>query len=118
MRLKIGENIFNVKVVQSVNDRAAGMMGKTFNDHYNGMLFLMDEDISCFWMKNCVIPLDIIFIDRGTISKIHHDCPPCESEEDHECENYCGRGRMILEVDGGTCKELEISRGDQVQFLL
>jgi uncharacterized membrane protein (UPF0127 family) len=66
-------------------------------------------------MKNCTIPLDIIYIDNQIISKVHHNCPPCVDED---CENYCGRGYFILEVEGGTCKNLGIKKGDSVKFLI
>jgi uncharacterized membrane protein (UPF0127 family) len=115
MRLKIGDNIFNVKVVTSKFDKAQGMMNRRFTDEFNGMLFLMDEDENCFWMKNCIISLDIIFIEGNIISKIHHNCPPCKTEE---CKNYCGEGRLVLEIEGGSARELEIKKGVEVKLLL
>jgi len=115
MRLKIGDNIFNVKVVTSKFDKAQGMMNRRFTDEFNGMLFLMDEDENCFWMKNCIISLDIIFIEGNIISKIHHNCPPCKTEE---CKNYCGEGRLVLEIEGGSSRELEIKKGAEVKLLL
>ena len=45
------------------------------------------------------------------ITKIHHNCPPCKTKD---CENYCGEGDMILEVQGGTCKKLGIKSGDTI----
>jgi uncharacterized membrane protein (UPF0127 family) len=62
-------------------------------------------------MKNCIIPLDIIFIDNDTITEIHSNCPPCKTKD---CENYCGEGDMILELQGGTCKDLGIKIGDKI----
>lgn len=115
MKVKIGDNTFTVKVMDDYRKRAEGMMNKTFNEYFNGMLFLMTDHTNCFWMKNCVIPLDIIYIDNQIISKIHHNCPPCIDED---CENYCGRGYFILEVEGGTCKNLGIKKGDSVKFLI
>ena len=88
------------------------MMGKRFED-FNGMLFLMGDGKHCFWMKNCIINLDIIFIDNNKITKIHHDCKPCKTED---CDNYCGIGDMILEIPGGYCKELDIKEGDIVKI--
>jgi uncharacterized membrane protein (UPF0127 family) len=78
----------------------------------------MDDDTNCFWMKKCTIPLDVIFIEGLTISKIHHNCPPCESKKDEDCENYCGRGRLILEIRGGSAEELKIKKGDEIKLLL
>jgi hypothetical protein len=115
MKVKIGENIFNVKIRHDNKGRAMGMMGRKFTDEYNGMLFFMDEDSSCFWMKNCVIPLDIIFIDNRVITKIHHDCPPCKEDD---CPSYCGKGGMILEIMGGSAKELDIKKGDEIKILV
>jgi uncharacterized membrane protein (UPF0127 family) len=66
-------------------------------------------------MKNCVIPLDIIFINNRIITKIHHDCPPCKEDD---CPSYCGKGGMILEIMGGSAKELDIKKGDEIKILV
>ncbi len=62
MELVINNNLFNVKTVMTRKDIERGMMGKKFNKHFNGMLFLMDDKEHSFWMKDCVTSLDIIFI--------------------------------------------------------
>ena len=111
MIINIGKKKFKVKTVVSKKDTANGMMNKKFNNEFNGMLFIMDDGDHCFWMKNCIIPLDIIFIEDGKISDIHHNCPPCKTED---CENYCGEGEFILEVKGGTCKKYGFKIGDVV----
>ena len=111
MELIINKNKFKVKTVISSKDTSQGMMNKRFDDTFNGMLFIMSEGQHCFWMKNCIIPLDIIFIEDNVITKIHHNCPPCLSEE---CKNYCGTGETILELRGKTCRKLDIREGDEV----
>jgi uncharacterized membrane protein (UPF0127 family) len=112
MLLKINNNKFNVKLAISPDERSEGMMNKKFNEEYNGMLFVEDEsDVHCFWMKNCIISLDIIFIQKGTITKIHENCPPCVTDS---CETYCGYGNLVLEVAGGTCAKLGIKKGDKM----
>ena len=116
MKVKIGENIFSVKIADNNYSRAQGMMKRTFTDEFNGMLFLMNEHTNCFWMKDCVIPLDIIFIDKQTISKIHHDCLPCDVEE--ACEEFTGFGDRVLELQGGTCQRLNIKEGDIIRTTL
>ena len=113
MFITINKNKFKIKTMVTQKDTQRGMMGKDFDSTFNGMLFLMDEGQHCFWMKNCIIPLDIIFIGNGVITDIHHNCPPCESED---CPNYCGTGETILELRGGTCNRLGISEGDEVLF--
>jgi hypothetical protein len=111
MELIINKNKFKVKTVISSKDTSRGMMNKRFDDTFNGMLFIMSEGEHCFWMKNCIISLDIIFIDNDTITEIHSNCPPCKTKD---CENYCGEGDMILELQGGTCKDLGIKIGDKI----
>jgi uncharacterized membrane protein (UPF0127 family) len=111
MELIINKNKFKVKTVISSKDTSRGMMNKQFDDTFNGMLFIMSEGEHCFWMKNCIISLDIIFIDNDTITEIHSNCPPCKTKD---CENYCGEGDMILELQGGTCKTLGIKIGDKI----
>ena len=113
MDVKINDNIFKVKTLIDEKSKYVGMMGKKFDDTFNGLLFLMGGRKQCFWMKNCIIPLDIIFIEDGKISHIHHNCPPCKTED---CENYCGEGDFILEIKGGTSKKYGFKIGDVVSL--
>jgi uncharacterized membrane protein (UPF0127 family) len=75
----------------------------------------MKTPTSSFWMKNCIVPLDVIFIENNIITKIHHNCPPCKSVND-DCKLYKGTGNLIIEMLGGTCKKLHIKKGDNVFF--
>lgn len=115
LRLRINDNYFECKVAASPHERMKGMMGKKFNKGYDAMLFLQGKDYHCFWMKNCIIHLDIIFIENNIITEIHHNCPPCEDRCE---EHYCGNGDMVLELEGGTCENLGISEGDKIKFLI
>lgn len=114
MLININSKTFKVKSVFTGKDISKGMMGRKFDSSFDGMLFIMDSGQHCFWMKNCIIDLDIIFIKNNTITKIHHNCKPCNSEN---CENYCGEGDLVLEVDGGTCKKYSIESGDTLRFI-
>ena len=116
MKIKINQNIFKVKTLIDKKSQAIGMMNKTFNNTFNGMLFLMGGKKQCFWMKDCLIPLDIIMIKNNVIVNIHHSCPPCNDKFD--CPSYCGSGNIVLEVEGGTCEIQNIQAGDTVQYIL
>ena len=111
--ITIGNNKFKIKSFICDKDKSNGMMGKKFDKNYNGALFIMDNGPHCFWMKNCLIPLDIIFLENEKIKLIHHDCQPCFK---NECENFCGVGDCILELEGGSCKKFGIKEGDSVLF--
>jgi uncharacterized membrane protein (UPF0127 family) len=114
MVIKINEHLFKIKLAISEKEKQIGMMKKRFDENYNGMLFLQGKGDHCFWMMNCIIPLDIIFIKDNQITKIHHNCPPCTKEP---CKNYCGNGEMVLELQGGTCKKLNIEEKNILEFV-
>jgi len=114
MKVKINGNIFNVKTLIDKKSQSIGMIGKRFNYKFDGLLFLMGGKKQCFWMKNCIIPLDIIIIKNNVIVNIHFDCPPCKKEP---CLSYCGRGNIVLELEGCTCEELNIQPGDSVEYI-
>lgn len=115
MKVKIKENIFNVKTLVDRKSQSIGMMGKTFDHSFDGLLFLMGGRKQCFWMKNCIQNLDIIIIKNNVIVNIHHECPPCNEDP---CPSYCGNGNIVLEIDGGACEQLDIQPGDFVHYIL
>ena len=113
MEVIVNNNLFNVKVMMTKKDIECGMMDKKFNKDFDGMLFILEDGNHSFWMKNCIIPLDIIFLEDNKIKKIHKDCKPCKSEN---CERYKGNGNMVLEIKGGTCDKYDIIEGDTLLF--
>ena len=114
MKVKINQNIFNIKTLIDKKSQSIGMMGKTFDSTFDGLLFLMGGKKQCFWMKNCIIPLDIIIIKNNVIVNIHHNCPPCNEEP---CPSYCGRGNIVLEIAGGSSENLNIQAGDTIEYI-
>jgi uncharacterized membrane protein (UPF0127 family) len=114
MNIFINDNVFKCKVCVTPQSIIEGMQNKTFNMNFNGMFFMMPNKMDqSFWMYECIVPLDIIFIESDTITKIHHNCQPCDDELN--CDNYTGFGDRILEVDGGTCHQLNIKEGDTIK---
>ena len=115
MDISINNHVFKVKTLTDPKSQQIGMMGKKFSNKNEGMLFLMGGKKQCFWMKNCIIPLDIIMIKNNVIVNIHHNCPPCVEED---CSSYCGNGNVVLELNGGTCEKLNIQAGDTINYLI
>jgi uncharacterized membrane protein (UPF0127 family) len=117
---RINQDIFKTKVLISDKEREKGMMGKTFNSGFSAALFVMNANNNnnnnirhSFWMAGCIIPLDIIFVKNGKITRIHHSCPPCTSAP---CRRYSGVGDYVIEMPGGTCKKMNIKRNTLVDF--
>lgn len=82
-----------------------------------GMLFYYpSETLSSFWMKNCRIPLDILFIATdGTIVDIKENFEPCEEDP---CPAYqpATAFRYALEVNGGWVEGNDIVVGEKAQI--
>lgn len=112
MNVRINDQIFSAEVLTTTEETQRGMMGR---DHLDGcMVFKMGKGHHSFWMKNCIIPLDIVFVSGGRISKIHHDCQPIT---DHSIpKSYTGIGDHVIEFPGGTCKDFKV--GDKVNMYL
>ena len=115
MRVLVNDNIFKVRVCMTPETIQRGMMGQKFNQDFNGMLFMMPQNGDhSFWMKDCITPLDIVFMDQNRkITSIHKNCPECKQEP---CENYNGSGQYVLELPAGTCDECGIEEGPKIKL--
>ena len=84
-----------------------------------GMLFIFeDEQPRAFWMKNTLIPLDMIFIDANwRIVKLIKNAEPCKEDP---CPTYDSErpAKYVLEVNAGQIKEKEVKVGARVQTSL
>jgi len=88
---------------------STGMMGR--EKMLGGMLFLFPEiGERSFWMKDCLIPLDIIFIIETKVTKVHRNCTPCNKTK---CTSYYGIANKVLEVPAG---KYSVGVGDVLEF--
>jgi len=108
--------------LEIADDAASVQRGYMFRDHvgeHDGMLFVFDaSDVHRFWMKNCLVSLDIIWLDeRLRVVDIARDRQPCPA--DGECPNvYPMRvARYVLEVAAGTSQREGLKLGDQVVLI-
>jgi uncharacterized membrane protein (UPF0127 family) len=104
------EHVFNVEIADTPETTSRGLMFRRELAPDAGMLFdFLDERPVSFWMRNTLIPLDMLFIRaNGEVAKIHanaipHDETPIPSGEPV---------RFVLEIPGGRAAELGISAGD------
>jgi hypothetical protein len=106
----------DVEKAKSDEEIREGLMYREHLCDNCGMVFYFEESVrSGFWMKNCLIPLDMIFIDKsGKIVDIKHNFEPCESEP---CRSYVPNEfyKYVLEVNGGWCEQHDVKIGDEVK---
>ena len=108
--------IFNIEIADNDFLRSYGLMNRNSLDKSNGMLFIYPnvKEVS-MWMKDTLIPLDIIFIKQdGIISKIMHNAKPL----DKSLINSEGEVLAVLELNGGLTKLLNIKVGDKIIYKL
>ncbi len=109
---KNGVHVFSVEVAASDADRQKGLMFRKELPEGQGMLFdfKQDQDVS-MWMRNTLIPLDMLFINAdGSIRRIAENTEPLSERTIPSG----GPVRGVLEVIGGTAKKLGIAAGDKV----
>jgi uncharacterized membrane protein (UPF0127 family) len=106
---------FRVEVAASQEEQAKGLMFRTEMGADEGMLFPHDPPRrASFWMKNTVIPLDIIYIGvDGRILNIADAKPYDETPLPS-----AGVASAVLELNGGRAAQLGIKAGDKVSWKL
>ena len=112
----MSKHVFYVEIADDSIKRANGLMFKKSLKDFDGMVFLYDKPSRLvFWMKNTLIPLDIIFFDeRGIIKKIYVGATPLSKKKIFGGSNLIG----ALEISGNLTSKLGFSEGDSIQFNL
>ena len=116
--VKIGGEVVTVEIADTQAKRTAGLMTRKHLAPDAGMLFIFDEPTEpVFWMKDCFISLDIIFIKGNKIVNMYTDVPPCP--EDTICDQYPSAAVVdkVLEVNAGFAKKHDVKINDEVEFV-
>lgn len=109
-----GDHRVKVEVVAKPADQAMGLMYRRSLEKDSGMLFVFGkEEPQSFWMKNTLIPLDMIFISRSLVIVDITTMQPCITDP---CLSYTSRqpALYVLEVNAGYCRSRTIAIGDKV----
>lgn len=118
LSVTINDHQFFVETATTVSEQTQGLMHRTELPENKGMLFIYpDSQIRSFWMKNTLIPLDIIFIDQNKQIINIHTATPCETEP---CQTYKSKSpaQFVLEINAGLTSKLNFSEGTTVDFNL
>jgi uncharacterized membrane protein (UPF0127 family) len=107
----------NVELATDPETRAQGLMYRDRLAEDVGMLFFFPQtEVQSFWMKNTLIPLDMIWIDESRrIVHVKHDVPPCRSDP---CPGYdpAVPARYVLELAAGVARKHALAPGGVVRF--
>lgn len=104
---------FSVEVADTEATRSRGLMFRESMARSAGMLFVYESPRrATFWMKNTLIPLDMIFADRaGRVTKVHSNAKP----QDLTPIDGGGDVKFVLEINGGLASRLGIAAGAELR---
>ena len=112
------QKCINVEIVKERAERTRGLQFRKSMPEDFGMLFIFPESRRhSFWMKDTLIPLDIIWLDHGQrIVHIAFNVPPCPSHT--SCPSYTPprSALYVLEVNTGIAEELGFKEGVRLDF--
>ena len=107
----------HVEIAADAETRAQGLMYRDALRDRSGMLFFFPEPgVYPFWMKNTLIPLDILWIDeQKRVAHVKYDVPPCKVEP---CPSYDPGvpARYVLEVAAGVARRQNLAAGATLRF--
>ena len=104
----------SIEVADDDAEREQGLMYRDTMAESNGMLFLMGvEEMQAFWMKNTILPLDILFADNERrIVSIHKNCKPYSLDQIPSEKPAL----YVIEVNAGYTEKHNVKVGDLISF--
>ena len=105
-----------LEVARTVDQQATGLMFRTELAEDRGMIFLFNPPTPInFWMKNTLIPLDMVFTHSGKVVYLQRSAPPCKTLD---CPTY-GAGPQqlidqVIELQAGTIDRLKLNVSDPI----
>jgi uncharacterized membrane protein (UPF0127 family) len=108
-----GNIYFNVEIADDPAERSQGLMFRENMPMSSGMLFVYErpQRVS-FWMKNTLIPLDMIFLNEaGVVEHVHENAVPGDLTPIPGGDNIL----VVLEINGGLARRLGILPGARMR---
>jgi uncharacterized protein len=109
-----GDHSFTIEVATTNQEKAQGLMFRRSLPENNGMLFVYDPPQPIMmWMKNTLIPLDMVFIaPDGTVHRIESNTEPFSTA----LISSEGAVLGVVELNAGAAARIGLKRGDRVVY--
>jgi uncharacterized membrane protein (UPF0127 family) len=115
--VRLHGHAFSVELATDDTSRQLGLMMRTSLAADRGMLFVFPEvGPQAFWMKNTLIPLDILYFDtKRHLVSMQLDVPPCRADP---CPTYPSNAPAlyVLELPAGTARRIGAGIGDELEI--
>lgn len=114
LKTTTGDHNFTIEVATTDQERALGLMFRRSLPENSGMLFIYDPPQSAtMWMKNTLIPLDMVFISaEGKVHRIESNTEPFSTTVIPSEGEVVG----VLELNAGEADKIGLKRGDKVVY--
>lgn len=124
LTVELGGRLFKLELALTDEARTQGLMFRDEIAENGGMIFVYPPvepfpAILQFWMKNCRVPIDVIFLNpKGIITAIHEMQPPETGMSDDELTRYSSKlpAQFAIELRGGMAAELGLTTGSRIQL--
>jgi len=114
-KLILQDQTIFLKPAITPQQKSQGLMFITNLPKNQGMIFIYsNEQPHSFWMKNTLVPLDIIFLNKNfQVIDIKQNVPPCKQDP---CSTYQAKkpAQYVIEINAGLSQELAIKEGDKL----
>lgn len=113
LRGDFGTVRFRAEIARTPAEQARGLMFRETLPRMAGMLFVYPREQNvAFWMRNTLIPLDMIFVDgAGRVVRVHENAVPLD-----ETPIPGGAPTLaVLEINGGLAATIGIDAGDELR---
>ena len=109
--------VYRLELALTPEEQEQGLMYRESLPPNAGMLFVFDQPAPHhFWMKNTMIPLDMIWMDEsGRVLYVSADTPPCKADP---CATYGpdSAAKQVLEIAGGKAKDEKVTVGSTLKI--
>lgn len=123
--LQIGGESFSLEIAATKQARSIGLSGRLSINQNGGMIFVFPrEAMQSFFMRDCLIPIDVAFLDRSGMVTATHTMPteeprkPSESQTGYEkrLPRYSSLtpAQYAIELRAGTLDRLGLERGSRI----
>lgn len=116
-RVNIGGHDFYLERAQTPQELSRGLMYRRYLAPKHGMWFIFPQaHIQAFWMKNTLMPLDILYIHDNYVVDVVERAQPCTKDP---CPVYQSRqpAEWVIELEGGSAAQYGLQWGDSVKVL-
>lgn len=108
---------YQLEVAVSSQAQRQGLMNRSSLAQDRGMIFIYSqEEMRSFWMKDTLVSLDMIFLDKnGYVVHIEEQVPPCLEKP---CTSYSSKypSQYVIEIKAGQSEKIGLSQGQHVAW--